>query len=147
MVNIRIIKAGKPDGLCEQLAQRYQKRLRAWLRLECKEFRHDQQLLRYLRTAASEPGFLLVSLDERGELWSSPELARFMGKQVENPGVSRIGFIIGGPYGISPEVKGYCSCSWSLSPAVFPSDFAWVLVYEQLYRAFAILKGSPYHHG
>lgn len=143
---VRLIRSGRGDVLCRQLAERYQKRMKAWISLEISELRDDRQLLRMIKELRERSGARIVSLDERGSLWSSPELAGFIREQQNNPAVKYLCFVVGSPYGIESEVRSLCHASWSLSPAVFPSDLAWLLVNEQVYRAFSILHGSPYHH-
>lgn len=54
-------------------------------------------------------------------------------------------FIIGGAFGLSPELKKSCREIVSLSPLTFPHKLSLVVLLEQIYRAFTILKGHPYH--
>ena len=143
---VRLIKSGKPDGLCHQISQKYQNRLKSWVRLEVMEFKNDVQVIKFLQDYSGKPDALVVSLDERGKMWSSPQLARFMDQNLKDPAIKSVNFVVGSPYGLSEDLKKKCGLSWSLSPAVFPADLAWILLNEQVYRAFSILKGSPYHH-
>ena len=86
----------------------------------------------------------VVALCIEGKQWSSEELSNFVADQ-PNKGVSHIAFIIGGSYGLSPEVKARAGVKLSFSKMTFPHQLFRVLLTEQIYRAFQIAKGSPYH--
>lgn len=90
-----------------------------------------------------KPDDFVVILDEHGSPWSSTDLAREVDKwQSHQPSVV---LAIGGPEGLSDGVKARANKSWSLSPMTFPHGLARVMVVEQLYRAWTILQGHPYH--
>lgn len=89
------------------------------------------------------PRDLLVVLDERGQQLTSVELSRWLGKQLETG--KGLVFAIGGDEGLSERVRARATLVWSLSKLTFPHRMAKVLLLEQLYRAFTILKGLPYH--
>ena len=89
-------------------------------------------------------GAMVAALCIEGKQFSSEELARFVAEQ-PNKGVSHIVFIIGGSYGLSPAVKGRADVKLSFSKMTFPHQLFRVLLTEQIYRAFQINKGSPYH--
>lgn len=87
----------------------------------------------------------LMLLDERGREFSSKEFAVFLSdKMVNLPG--RLVFVVGGPYGFSPEVYARADAKLSLSKMTFPHDLVRVFFVEQIYRAMTILRGEPYHH-
>ncbi len=97
-----------------------------------------QGVLRKLKAAER-----LVALDERGKQLSSPELAAAVsGWQQDGRDVS---LVIGGPDGLSRECLGRAEWRWSLSRLTLPHGLARVLVAEQLYRAWSLLQGHPYH--
>lgn len=90
-----------------------------------------------------KPGDFVVALDERGKGWSSTDLAREVERwQNHQPSVA---LVIGGPEGLSDEVRQRANQTWSLSAMTFPHGLARVIVVEQLYRAWTILQGHPYH--
>ncbi|HIP07145.1 MAG TPA: 23S rRNA (pseudouridine(1915)-N(3))-methyltransferase RlmH [Mariprofundaceae bacterium] len=91
-----------------------------------------------LKTA--KQGFVLF--DEKGKSLSSMQWADFFKKQVGN---ASIDFVIGGAAGVSDEVRQQAGFTWSLSALTLPHQLARVLVIEQLYRAFSIIHGHPYH--
>ena len=85
----------------------------------------------------------VVALDERGKQWSSTELAaRLEGWQAE---YSDVVFIIGGADGLSADVKQRADILWSLSALTLPHALVRVVLAEQLYRAWTLIQGHPYH--
>jgi 23S rRNA (pseudouridine1915-N3)-methyltransferase len=82
-------------------------------------------------------------LDVKGRSISSPELAKEIEKW-QNRGLKEISFIIGGAEGISSEVAEKADFSLSLSFLTFTHEMARVVMLEQLYRAYTIIKGFPY---
>ena len=91
------------------------------------------------------PADILVLLDERGRQYRSMEFARWLEKQLSQGGRSLV-FAIGGAYGFSSAVYERANGLLSLSPMTFSHQMVRTIFAEQLYRAFTILKGEPYHH-
>ncbi len=90
------------------------------------------------------PNATLILLDERGEQMDSPGLAAYIGKQRDS-GLSDLVFVIGGAYGFSEEFR--CRGKLlALSRMTFTHQMVRVFLLEQIYRAFTILNGEPYHH-
>lgn len=87
----------------------------------------------------------LCLFDENGEQFSSRQFAGFLQKIMAS-GVKELVFVIGGPYGFSDEIHKLADSKISLSKMTFSHQLARLLCLEQLYRAFTILKGEPYHH-
>lgn len=94
--------------------------------------------------AAVPDGALVVALDPEGETWSSEELAAHFG-QWEINGVRDVSFLIGGPLGLSDELYARSDLRLSLSKMTFLHTLVRVILLEQVYRAFRILRGEPYH--
>lgn len=89
------------------------------------------------------PNTFVVLLDVAGKPASSHELARQVDKwQID--GMKEVTFIIGGAEGVSDEVAGTASNMLSLSFLTFTHEMARVVLVEQLYRAYSIIKGFPY---
>lgn len=86
----------------------------------------------------------VVLLDERGTQYDSIAFARYLNTLQGK--VKELQFVIGGPYGFSEEVYERADETVSLSRLTFSHQLVRVLFMEQLYRAFTILKGEPYHH-
>jgi len=95
--------------------------------------------------AALKPGERVVVLDERGTHLTSPQFAGRISTW-RDQGVRKVVFVIGGAYGMTDEVRQRADLVLSLSAMTFPHQLVRVLFAEQLYRAAAILQGSPYHH-
>jgi len=91
------------------------------------------------------PGSTLVCLARDGSPWSSEELARRLGRWREE--ARPLAFAIGGSSGLGDALLGSAAARWSLGPATLPHELARVVVVEQVYRGFTILRGEPYHKG
>lgn len=92
-----------------------------------------------------QPGDVAVLLDEHGEERRSVDFAAWLQKML-NGGGKRLVFVIGGPYGFSQKVYKTAKAKVSLSKMTFSHQMIRLIFTEQLYRAFTILKGEPYHH-
>lgn len=88
---------------------------------------------------------LIVLLDENGIQYSSRGLSEWIGKII-NQGSKHIAFITGGAYGFSDEVYKMANFKISLSKMTFTHQMVRLIFTEQLYRAFTIIKGIPYHN-
>ncbi|MCB9653111.1 MAG: 23S rRNA (pseudouridine(1915)-N(3))-methyltransferase RlmH [Deltaproteobacteria bacterium] len=86
----------------------------------------------------------VVALDERGRQVTSEVLASTLGAWRDD-GVSSVSFVIGGPNGLDPAFVDAAYFVWSLSKLTLPHRLARVVVAEQLYRAWTILRNEPYH--
>ncbi|MFN4129534.1 MAG: 23S rRNA (pseudouridine(1915)-N(3))-methyltransferase RlmH [Paracoccaceae bacterium] len=89
-------------------------------------------------------GALIVSLDERGTLVSSPGFAGML-TQWRDGGRQDLAFVIGGADGIDPGLRARADASISFGKMVWPHMLVRVMLCEQLYRAASILGGAPYH--
>ncbi len=87
----------------------------------------------------------VVLLDERGKEMRSVEFARYFEKKML-ASTQHVIFLIGGPYGFSDEIKKRANDKISLSKMTFSHQMVRMFFVEQVYRAFSILKGEPYHH-
>ena len=106
----------------------------------------DQKLRegkRIIQTINSDDYVIL--LDERGKEMKTIEFSELLGKTYQLQ-KKRILFVIGGPWGFSEEVYSRADIKLSLSKMTFPHQLVRLLFLEQLYRAFTVIKGEPYHH-
>lgn len=87
---------------------------------------------------------ILVALDPQGEAVNSEQWAALI-QELNLLAKKRLNLVIGGAQGLSPEVKKRADRTISLSPLTFPHQMAVLILTEQLYRGFKILKGEPYH--
>ena len=90
------------------------------------------------------PGEFLVALDERGNEQTTRQLAERL-QQWDLESTTKIAFLIGGANGLPPKLKEQARQTWSLSKLTLPHRMAQVLLLEQLYRAYTINHGMPYH--
>lgn len=85
----------------------------------------------------------VVALDQNGEPWSTPELARHLeGWQMSGQDIC---LLIGGPDGLADCCRAHAQQCWSLSKLTLPHPLVRVVLIEQLYRAWTILQNHPYH--
>ena len=126
------------------LSAEFAKRLRAYARLKMTELA-DSDVAGEGRAICREldraRGAKVVVLSEEGKLFSTVDFAGFLEKCD-----TRVVFVIGGPFGLAPEVKARADLVWSLSPLTFTHEMARFLLLEQLYRALNCNAGGSYHH-
>lgn len=98
------------------------------------------------RLAAHVPaGAVMVALERTGDAWSSRTLAERLARwRIE---ARPVVVVLGGSTGLAPELLASAAARWSLGPLTLPHELARVVALEQLYRAFTILRGEPYHKG
>jgi 23S rRNA (pseudouridine1915-N3)-methyltransferase len=158
-MQIRIIAVGriKEKFLLEGIAE-YEKRIRPYARVQIVELPEQKRPVTAspaVETAARETegerilaaipeGFTVIALDVKGQSRSSEELAALF-RERELSAKNHLAFIIGGDLGLSPAVLSASSLRLSLSPMTFTHPMARLLLLEQIYRAFRILRGEPYH--
>lgn len=92
-----------------------------------------------------KPSDEVILLDEHGKEYTSMEWARNMEKRMSGSGRDMV-FVIGGAYGFSDDVYSRCDGKVSLSKMTFSHQMVRTIFAEQLYRAFTIIRGEPYHH-
>jgi 23S rRNA (pseudouridine1915-N3)-methyltransferase len=97
-----------------------------------------------LLARAVPSGAVLVTLDERGKLLTSPEFATQLARW-RDAGRQDVAFVIGGADGIDPGLRARADLSVSFGQMVWPHMLVRVMLAEQLYRATQILAGTPYH--
>jgi len=96
------------------------------------------RLARHIR-----PGHYLVALDSGGEMYSSEAFAKWLeGRLMAG---AEIAFVIGGAWGLDRDLLARADLRLSLSRLTFPHEMVPLILLEQIYRAFKILRGEPYH--
>ncbi len=88
---------------------------------------------------------LVLALDVGGRAWSTEQLAGQLGDWMASG--RDLALLVGGPEGLAPSCLERADGRWSLSPLTLPHPLVRVLVAEQLYRAWSILRNHPYHRG
>lgn len=118
----------------------YLSRLRHYARVEEREVRDEARILR-----AVPEDSRLVALAREGEPWTSVDLSQWTARwELESRDIA---FAIGGAEGLPQAVLERAERIFSLSRLTFPHELARLLLYEQLYRAYTIRRGEPYHRG
>jgi 23S rRNA (pseudouridine1915-N3)-methyltransferase len=153
-LSITILTIGKKGGPFDEEIERYQTLLRPYASLTVSYLKspaspsyQKSELLKAEAKAilAKIPqGSYCVALAEEGKcpLGSRAFSAWFAALGQRG---NTLTFIIGGAYGLSPALKKFCREMLSLSPLTFPRTLSLVVLLEQIYRAFTIFKGHPYH--
>lgn len=147
-MKIRIAWIGKTkDPSFASLTDEYLKRISRYARVEALNVRDESDLLAKCR-AEGKGGSksALVLIDSRGRELSSEQFAKFLGDhQDRNP--LPLTFAIGGADGFSNTARSAAQETISLGKMTLAHELARVVLVEQIYRAFTILKGHPYHSG
>lgn len=135
MIKIKIVSIGKTkESWLNEAIQEYLKRLTGTVSIEFVFWKDDAQLVSYVN---EEEG--VVCLDPEGEQLDSPQFAQSLAKHG-----SRITFVIGGSDGLPASLKQKFPLI-SLSKLTFTHQLTRLVLVEQIYRAYEILKGSKYH--
>lgn len=158
-MDIRILSVGKiKEKYLTAAIEEYSKRLSRYCRLsfvsvpdeKTPEGASETEELRIRRTEGDR---LLGHVRERdyvialaldGEAVDSPGLARRL-ESLAVRGESSLDFVIGGSLGLSPEVLARADWKLSFSKMTFPHQLMHVILLEQIYRSFRIIRGEPYH--
>ncbi len=158
-MKITILAVGKiKERYLREAVQEYSKRLSRYCRLEIIEVEDERtpdragereeelirsreagRLMRYLGGGA-----YVIALDINGTARSSEEFAERIDK-LGVEGKSHIIFVIGGSIGLAPEISGRADERLSFSKMTFPHPLMRVILLEQIYRAYRIVRGEPYH--
>ena len=145
-MKVKVISIGKDrSGLFLPGVQEYTERLQHYAKTRLVELaesgqreKEGQATLKQLDSRE-----LLIALDERGKSFTSVELSQWIGRQQLN--AKDLAFAIGGDEGLAPAVRERAHLVLSLSNLTLPHRMARLVLMEQLYRAFTLLRGEPYH--
>lgn len=132
------------DPAIQALRDEYTKRVARYIQVETQEFRTEEALLKWISKVVPRPFF--VVLDSRGKQLSSEELADFVGKH-QDRGTQVMLFAIGPADGFRELAIKASQFQLSIGRMTLAHELALVVLVEQIYRAFTILKGHPYHSG
>lgn len=156
-MNIKLLAIGKTDNKALQsLIDDYTRRLSFYIKFEldiipdiknAKNLSEPQQKEKEGELILAKIGATdqLILLDENGKTFSSVGFSAELQKKM-NSGVKTLVFVIGGPYGFSDAVYAKAQGRISLSAMTFSHQMVRLFFIEQVYRAFTILRGEPYHH-
>jgi 23S rRNA (pseudouridine1915-N3)-methyltransferase len=137
----RVVAVGRmKDAALRAACDEYLDRLRHYAKVEEREVKDEARVL-----GAIPEGTRLVALSRRGEECTSAELAEWTARwELEGRDVA---LAIGGADALPDDVVRRAERVWSLSRLTLPHELARLVLYEQLYRAYTIRRGEPYHRG
>lgn len=139
MIKIRILSVGKnKESWLDDALGEYVKRLKAKANIEFLWAKDDKQLVEWANRES-----LYICLDPKGIALTSEQFASFMQTKLEEGG-SRLTWIIGGPEGLPAQLREH-KLLLSLSTMTLTHQLTRLILLEQIYRAFEILKGTKYH--
>jgi 23S rRNA (pseudouridine1915-N3)-methyltransferase len=146
-MKLKIAWIGKTkNAAIQSLTDEYLKRISRYAEVEGLSLSDEAALLRLGEKSGNRPAHRLVLLDSRGKPLSSEEFARFLQDHRDrNP--QPLLLAIGPADGFSSQARQTASATISLGPMTLAHELARIVLLEQLYRAFTILKGHPYHTG
>ena len=156
-MKITFLTVGKTeDAYLKEGIEKYVKRLKHYTRLEMielpelkntKALTPEQQKVKEAETILKKIGVtdFVILLDENGTELTSKQFAGYINKKAVSSGVNLV-FIVGGPYGFDEQIYQRANDKISLSLMTFSHQMVRLFFTEQLYRAFTIIKGEPYHH-
>ena len=156
MKTIFIVIGKTTDKRIEQLTDEYIGRIAHYMPFEMQvipELRNAKSLSQEqqkeqeseLLKKVFQTGDYIVLLDEHGKERRSVDFAQWMQKRMA-ASPRRLLFVVGGPYGFSPQIHKMAQEEISLSQMTFSHQMIRLLFVEQVYRAMTILNGEPYHH-
>ena len=146
-MKLRIAWIGKTkEAAIQSLTEEYLKRLSRYGDVQGMAMRDESALLKLGGREARPTRHTLVLLDSRGKQLSSEEFAEFLGNHQDRNPVPLL-FAVGPANGFTEEARQEANLLLSLGKMTVAHELARVVLLEQLYRAFTILKGHPYHTG
>lgn len=156
-MKITFLVIGKTeDSYLKEGIEKYTKRLKHYIKFEMieipelkntKNLTEDQQKAKEAELISKNISNTdyLVLLDDKGQEYTSVQFSGFISKKMLSS-IQNLVFIVGGPYGFDPGIQTLANEKLSLSKMTFSHQMVRLFFVEQLYRAFSILKGEPYHH-
>lgn len=146
MVKLKVAWIGKTkESAIQSLTDEYLQRLSRYAEVEGITLKDEAALLK-LCARDARPRHTLVLLDARGEQLSSEDLAKFLGDYHDRSPLPLL-FAVGAADGFSDQARQAATLVLSLGRMTLAHELARVVLLEQLYRTFTILKGHPYHLG
>jgi 23S rRNA (pseudouridine1915-N3)-methyltransferase len=145
-MKIKISWIGKTkESSIQALTDEYLKRLSRYADVGGSALKDESALLK-LCAREAHPRYSLVLLDGKGKQFSSQEFASWLGDYQHRHSMPLL-FAVGAADGFSDEARQAATLVLSLGKMTFAHELARVMLLEQLYRAFTILRGHPYHLG
>jgi len=146
-VKLKVAWIGKTkDPSIQSLTTEYLKRISRYADVEGLALPDESALLKLREKTATRPAHTIVLLDSRGRQLTSEEFSQFLQNQQDRSPQPLV-LAIGPADGFSDEIRKSANATLSLGRMTFAHELARVVLLEQVYRAFTILKGHPYHTG
>ncbi len=139
-------KSRSKEPTYDALTREYIARIAKYQAIEASDLPSESALLKLLERSSGRTVPVLVLLDSRGKQMSSEELASYIESQ-QSADVQQLIFAVGPADGFSDEARGRASRLLSLGKMTLPHELARVVLLEQIYRAFTIIRKHPYHCG
>jgi 23S rRNA (pseudouridine1915-N3)-methyltransferase len=130
----------------ETLTQAYLERCSAFAQCQAEAFRTEEAMLEWITRRQARTTPVVVLLDSRGRTMTSEAFAAWLGARRDD-GAQHLVFAIGPANGWSDSARQRANLQLSLGPMTMAHALARLVLAEQLYRAFTILSGHPYHAG
>lgn len=146
-MRVAIVAVGKiKERAVREVLDDYLGRIRRYAKLEEIELKDGtEEVVRQRFERAIDPRGRTIALEVEGEAWSSPRLAEAIG-ECELRSIPTLTFLIGGAYGLPAAVSRAADVRLSLGAMTLPHRLARVVLAEQIYRGFTILRNEPYSH-
>lgn len=146
-MKLRVAWIGKTkESAITALTVEYMRRIGRYCTTEAMELASEEALLKALEKLSGRTRPVLVILDQRGRQFTSEEFAEFLGDQ-QDRGTQQLIFAVGPADGFTAAARHAADLTLSFGKMTLAHELARVVLLEQLYRAFTILKGHPYHTG
>jgi len=146
-MRLRIAWVGKTkETAITALTAEYLKRLGRYVEAESMELASEDALLKSVEKLAARTRPVLVILDQRGRQFTSEEFSQFLNDQ-QDRGAQQLVFAVGPADGFTAAARQAADLTLSFGKMTLAHELARIVLLEQLYRAFTILKGHPYHTG
>ncbi len=144
-ITLSAVTSRRRTRLLEAALAEFTSRLGHYVTLDEQQYATETAMMAALDKPGRTPGRLIL-LDARGSTFSSEQFASWIGRERDS-GTQHLHFAIGPADGWSEKVRKRADLLLSFGPMTFPHELARLMLAEQLYRAFTILAGHPYHGG
>ena len=144
-LTLAAITSRRKPRLIDGALEEFTARLRHYATIDQLQFASEAAFIKSIQQGGRIPAKFIL-LDARGRTMSSEQFARWIGRE-RDAGAQHLHFAIGPADGWSKDSRDRADLLLSFGPMTFPHELARLMLAEQLYRAFTILAGHPYHRG
>lgn len=139
-------RTNRKEHAADDLLDKYTDRIGHFCRVQTENVLSEEKFRDALQRHSTRSSFILVLLDSRGRSFTSEEFAGWL-QTKQTRGAQQIFFAVGPPDGWTTASRERAEMLLSLGPMTLPHELAAIVLAEQIYRAFTILAGHPYHLG